>query len=118
MGIGMALAEAVGVGSRDVHEFGMAALLHDLGMARVPKELLAKPTDIGVQGAELVDLHTAQNTPLKCLAFVTAEVMADLIAGRQGYCGLKWRLLRTLEWQLAWEALTRRPASAKATAVR
>jgi flavin-dependent dehydrogenase len=39
------------------------------------------------------------------------EVMADLIAGRQGYCGLKWRLLRTLEWRLAWQALMieRRP---------
>jgi flavin-dependent dehydrogenase len=39
------------------------------------------------------------------------EVMADLIAGRQTYIGLKWRLLRTLEWRLAWQALMieRRP---------
>ena len=34
------------------------------------------------------------------------EIMANLIAGRQGYAGLKWRLLRTLEWRLAWQALT------------
>ena len=33
------------------------------------------------------------------------EVMADLIAGRQAYAGLRWRLLKTLEWRLAWEAL-------------
>ena len=33
------------------------------------------------------------------------EVMADLIAGRQSYRGLKWRLLRTLEWRLAWQAM-------------
>ncbi len=33
------------------------------------------------------------------------RVMADLIAGRQEYAGLKWRLLRTLEWRLAWEAM-------------
>ena len=32
--------------------------------------------------------------------------MADLIAGRQAYAGLRWRLLKTLEWRLAWEALT------------
>jgi geranylgeranyl reductase family protein len=32
-------------------------------------------------------------------------VMADLIAGRQSYAGLEWRLLRTLEWRLAWRAL-------------
>jgi hypothetical protein len=33
------------------------------------------------------------------------SVMANLIAGRQGYAGLKWRLLRTMEWRLAWQAL-------------
>jgi len=32
-------------------------------------------------------------------------VMADLISGRQTYAGLKLRLLRTWEWQLAWQAL-------------
>ena len=32
-------------------------------------------------------------------------VMADLIAGRQGYAGLKWRLARTLEWRWAWRAM-------------
>jgi geranylgeranyl reductase family protein len=32
-------------------------------------------------------------------------VMADLIAGRQGYRGLRWRLMKTLEWRLAWRAL-------------
>jgi len=32
-------------------------------------------------------------------------IMGNLIAGRQGYAGLKWRLLRTLEWQLAWQAI-------------
>ena len=33
------------------------------------------------------------------------EIMASLIAGRQGYAGLKWQLLRTLEWRLAWQAI-------------
>jgi flavin-dependent dehydrogenase len=33
------------------------------------------------------------------------QVMADLIAGRQDYAGLKWRLLKTFEWRLAWRAL-------------
>ena len=32
-------------------------------------------------------------------------VMADLIAGRQPYATLKWRLLKTLELGLAWRAL-------------
>ena len=35
-------------------------------------------------------------------------VMADLVAGRQSYATLKWRLLRTFEMGLAWRALARR----------
>jgi hypothetical protein len=34
------------------------------------------------------------------------EVMADLVAGRQPYSSLKWRLLRTLEVGLAWRWMT------------
>ena len=33
-------------------------------------------------------------------------VMADLVAGRQTYAHLKWRLVKTLEIGLAWRALT------------
>jgi flavin-dependent dehydrogenase len=33
-------------------------------------------------------------------------VMADLVAGRQSYASLKWRLLKTLDLGLAWRALT------------
>ena len=31
-------------------------------------------------------------------------VMADLVAGRQSYATLKWRLLKTFELGLAWRA--------------
>ena len=34
------------------------------------------------------------------------SVMADLVAGRQSYASLKWRLLKTFEVGLAWRALT------------
>jgi geranylgeranyl reductase family protein len=34
------------------------------------------------------------------------SVMADLVAGRQSYATLKWRLLKTFEIGLAWRALT------------
>ena len=33
------------------------------------------------------------------------SVMTDLIAGRQNYATLKWRLIKTLEVRLAWRAL-------------
>src|SRR5579871_4430138 len=35
-------------------------------------------------------------------------VMADLVAGRQSYRTLKWRLLQTLELRLAWDAIRTR----------
>jgi flavin-dependent dehydrogenase len=35
-------------------------------------------------------------------------VMADLVAGRQSYRSLKWRLARTFEIALAWRALSAR----------
>ena len=35
----------------------MAALLHDLGMARVPKELLAKPTELTDEEREVIEHH-------------------------------------------------------------
>jgi geranylgeranyl reductase family protein len=34
-------------------------------------------------------------------------VMADLVAGRQSYAGLKWRLARTLQVRLAWRLIRR-----------
>jgi hypothetical protein len=36
------------------------------------------------------------------------RVMADLVAGRQAYGGLKWRLARTFEVGLAWKVLSGR----------
>lgn len=41
--LSMALAEFIGLGPKDVREFGIAGLLHDLGKVRVPKEILVKP---------------------------------------------------------------------------
>lgn len=41
--LSMALAEYIGLGPRDVREFGIAGLLHDLGKVRVPREILVKP---------------------------------------------------------------------------
>jgi putative nucleotidyltransferase with HDIG domain len=56
----MALAEFLGLGSRDVHEFGMAALLHDLGMARIPRDLLLKPIELTVEERTVIERHTTE----------------------------------------------------------
>jgi putative nucleotidyltransferase with HDIG domain len=56
----MALAEYLGLGSRDVHEFGMAAIMHDLGMARIPRELLLKPIELTVEERTIIERHTTE----------------------------------------------------------
>ena len=53
----MALAEQLGLGNRDVHEFGMAALLHDLGMAKVPRDLVQKPIELTDAERRVVERH-------------------------------------------------------------
>lgn len=40
--LSMALAEFIGLSPKDVREFGVAGLLHDLGKVRVPREILVK----------------------------------------------------------------------------
>jgi putative nucleotidyltransferase with HDIG domain len=40
----MTLAESLGMGSHDIHAFGTAGLLHDIGITKVPRELLTKPS--------------------------------------------------------------------------
>ena len=35
------------------------------------------------------------------------EILVDLVAGRQSYLSLKWRLLKTLEVGLAWKVMTK-----------
>lgn len=42
-------------------------------------------------------------------------IMADLIAGTQPYRSLKWRLLATLEWRLAWNVVTAPRVAQRAT---
>src|SRR5664279_3975899 len=53
----MALSESLGLGNKDVHEFGMAALLHDLGMAKVPRELVSKPIELTDEERKIVERH-------------------------------------------------------------
>ena len=55
--LAMSLAERLGLGSADVLGVGAAALLADIGMARVPAELLRKPALTAAERA-VVERHT------------------------------------------------------------
>ena len=56
----MALAEAMGMGARDVRAFGVAGLLHDLGKTRIPLEVLNKPGKLTDEERALMQNHTVE----------------------------------------------------------
>jgi putative nucleotidyltransferase with HDIG domain len=60
----MALAEAMGLGARDVRAFGVAGLLHDLGKTRIPLEILNKPGKLTDEERAVMQSHTAEGARL------------------------------------------------------
>jgi putative nucleotidyltransferase with HDIG domain len=57
--LAMALAESLELDDRAVRELGVAALLHDIGMARLPLEILAKAEQLTAEEREQVKQHPA-----------------------------------------------------------
>ncbi|HEX7917872.1 MAG TPA: HD domain-containing phosphohydrolase [Gemmatimonadales bacterium] len=55
--LAMALAEYLELGAKDVRNYGVAGLLHDLGKVRVPKEILVKPGKLTEQERDVMRLH-------------------------------------------------------------
>src|SRR6266536_2209822 len=53
----MALAEYMGMGSRDARMFGIAGLLHDIGKVRIPLEVLTKPGRFTDEERALMNQH-------------------------------------------------------------
>lgn len=55
--LAMALAEYLGLGPKDVRNYGVAGLLHDLGKVKVPKEILVKPGKLTEQERDVMRRH-------------------------------------------------------------
>jgi putative nucleotidyltransferase with HDIG domain len=60
----MALAEAMGMGARDVRAFGVAGLLHDLGKTRIPLDILNKPGKLTDEERAVMQGHTVEGARL------------------------------------------------------
>ena len=56
----MALAEYMGMGSRDARMFGIAGLLHDIGKVRIPLEVLTKPGRFTDEERALMNQHPVE----------------------------------------------------------
>lgn len=76
----MSLAESLGLGPRDTHAFGVAGLLHDVGMVRVPPELAVKDSLTRAEQG-MVERHPLEgaklllegDTPIELAAVVAYE---------------------------------------------
>jgi len=72
----MALAEHIGLGSRDVRTFGVAGLLHDLGKVRIPLEILTKPGKLTDEERAIMQNHTIEGAKL----IISSDRELDLAA--------------------------------------
>src|SRR4029077_11840870 len=55
--LAMALAEHLGLGARDVRNFGIAGLLHDIGKVTIPLDVLTKPGRFTDEERALMNQH-------------------------------------------------------------
>ena len=62
--LAMALAEYIGLAPKDVREFGVAGLLHDLGKVRVPRDILVKPGALTAQEVAVLRRHPVDGARL------------------------------------------------------
>jgi HD-GYP domain-containing protein (c-di-GMP phosphodiesterase class II) len=74
--LSMALAEYLGLAPKDVREFGLAGLLHDLGKVRVPHEILVKPGALTDQELAVLRRHPVDGARL----IIAREKNLDLAA--------------------------------------
>lgn len=74
--LSMALAEHTGLDHEAVREVGLAGLLHDVGMARVPVELLAKAEQLEESERDLVKQHPIEGARI----IVEADAALELAA--------------------------------------
>jgi HD-GYP domain-containing protein (c-di-GMP phosphodiesterase class II) len=74
--LSMATAELVGYDANAVREIGLAGLLHDVGMVRVPVEVIAKSEQIGPSERALIRNHPAEGARI----IVEAETSLELAA--------------------------------------
>jgi HD-GYP domain-containing protein (c-di-GMP phosphodiesterase class II) len=72
--LGMALGEHVGLDGGEVRDLGMAALLHDIGMARMPVSVLAKAEQLDPAERDRIRQHPVEGARIILDADAALEV--------------------------------------------
>lgn len=55
--LNLAQAKSIGIEGRQLHDLGVAALLHDIGKLSVPEEILMKPGALSLEEREMIQQH-------------------------------------------------------------
>jgi putative nucleotidyltransferase with HDIG domain len=74
----VALSRQLGHSEAQVHEAGLAGLLHDLGKARIPLQVLNKPGKLSSDEYRLVKNHARHGHDMLLAAGVCSEVALDV----------------------------------------
>ncbi|MFA6311513.1 MAG: HD-GYP domain-containing protein [Sterolibacterium sp.] len=74
----VALARQIGVGEGEVREAGMAGLLHDLGKALMPMEVLNKPGKLTDEEFTIIKSHPVEGHRLLVEGHTTREIPLDV----------------------------------------
>jgi len=72
----MALAEFIGLSPKEVRQFGIAGLLHDLGKVKIPEEILNKPGKLSAEERSIMNSHPAEGARI----ILATEQQLDLAA--------------------------------------
>ncbi len=62
--LAMALAEHLGLSRREIRQYGMAGLLHDLGKVKVPIDVLRKPGALNAEELQLMRSHPSEGAKI------------------------------------------------------
>lgn len=74
----VALAKELGLGDTEVKQAGLAGLLHDIGKASIPLEILNKPGPLTDEEFTVVKLHPQQGHDLLVQSGIIDEVALDV----------------------------------------
>jgi putative nucleotidyltransferase with HDIG domain len=78
--LSMALSDQLGLPDADMRAIGTAALLHDIGMTRLPSELLLKPGSLTPEERMVIETHQVEGARM-----LTASGLGNSLAATVAY---------------------------------
>lgn len=78
-GLMVGLARVLRLDEADMHQIGLAGLLHDIGKARIPNALLNKPGPLDDREFALVREHTVRGHEILCDTGGVSDLVLDVV---------------------------------------